>query len=264
MGIVEKKGVKVFQFESFKNLNIKHCFTTRVGGVSTGCYDSLNLAFKGGDNRENVYKNYEILANAFNFTYLNAVISNQVHDIKVKCVTKEDIGKGLHRQSDIIGIDGLVTIEKNIPLYTYYADCVPVFFVDSKTKAVGVSHAGWKGTLNNIVKETVNLMKKEYNTKPEDLYVGIGPSIHSCCFEVDEDVYIPFKENLKNHNDFITKKGEKYHIDLQSINKYHLQNLGVKNIEIAPYCTKCNSELFYSHRQQGVKRGTMSGIIERY
>lgn len=263
--VKNENGVEYYVFESFEKTGlVKHCFSTRRGGVSTGCYESLNLSFRE-DKRENVIENYKLICSAMGSDYHNVVFSNQVHEDKLYEVKQEDRGKGLLRQSDIIGIDGLYTDKKNIVLTTFYADCVPLFFLDTEKRVIALSHSGWKGTVKEIGRKTVERLKEKYNSRAENIIAGIGPSIGGCCFEVDKPVADVFEKEIPFSKEFIKKaSNEKFKIDLQEINKRILINAGLKeeNIELSGLCTKCEPEVFFSHRVMGAERGSLVALME--
>lgn len=253
----------------FNNINdisfIKHCFTTRKGGVSENEFSSFNFAFGRGDKDESVKENYKIIGEKIGFTVENYVTAKQTHTTNVRVVTKADIGKGVWVSSDFSNIDGLITNEKNIPLVIFGADCVPVFLVDTVKKAIGVAHCGWVGTANRMSEKILMEMIKNFNCNPKDIVVGIGASIGDCCFQVDRPVLDIFEKNIDFFMEFTKKdirQEDKYLMDLWGINKKLLEDLGVKNIEISGLCTMCNSDLFYSYRVMGDKRGNMAGILE--
>lgn len=244
---------------------VKHCFTTRVGGVSKEIYDSLNTSDDKEDPIENVHRNLELICNAIDIDYTRLVFSDQTHEDNIRAVTEADIGKGLTVKSDIANIDGLMTNVPGIPLITFYADCVPLFFLDKKNKAIAVVHSGWKGTVLRIGAKTLNQMYKYYGTKPEDCLVGIGPSIGPDCFEVGPEVAQEFKDNFDNWNEFIEPFGAcKFKIDLWKVNKLMLTELGVpdENITVSGFCTMCNDDLFFSYRRDKGRTGSMSAIME--
>lgn len=264
--VKNKNGAQYYVFESFEKTGlVNHCFSTRKGGVSKGCFESLNLSFRN-DKKENVIENYRLLCEAIGCDYNNTVFSNQIHEDNLYEAKNDDRGKGLLKESDIIGYDGLYTNNKNIVLTTFYADCVPLFFLDVSKKVIAISHSGWKGTVKKIGAKTVDTLKKRYNSLEDDIIAGIGPSIGLCCFEVDKPVADVFLEKLPFCKKFIIKEENKnkYRIDLQSINKQILINAGLKekNIEVADLCTKCMSDIFYSHRVMGDERGSMAALME--
>lgn len=262
-----KGDLVYFTFESFDKTGIvKHCFSTRKGGVSTGVYKSMNLSFRK-DTRENVIKNYSILCNAIGCDYNNIVFSDQVHGNEIYNVTQKDRGKGLLRESDIKNIDALITNEKDVVLTTFYADCVPLYFLDVNKKVIALAHSGWRGTVKQIAAKTVNQMQDMHNCNPKDILVGIAPSIGVCCYETDELVVKEFKDSIPFSEKFIYKdlnKAGKYKIDLQNINREILINAGIEkqNIEIANICTKCNNQLLFSHRVMGNERGSLAALMQ--
>ncbi|HYF83260.1 MAG TPA: peptidoglycan editing factor PgeF [Clostridia bacterium] len=244
---------------------VKHCFTTRVGGVSQGIYNSLNTSLVKEDSEENVRRNLELLCSAIDIDYTRLVHSKQTHEDNIRVVTEEDIGKGITVSSDIENTDGLMTNIPGIPLITFYADCVPLFFLDTKQKAIAVTHSGWKGTVLKIGAKTIKQMAEVYGTMPKDCLVGIGPSIEMDCFEVGPEVAQEFRNASANWAEFIKPFGyDKFKIDLWEINKQMLIEAGVpeENITISGYCTKCNEDLFFSYRRDKGRTGSLSAIME--
>ncbi|QSX04769.1 peptidoglycan editing factor PgeF [Sedimentibacter sp. zth1] len=260
-----KNNIKYLTFPILEPYSeLFQCFTTRVGGVSEGCYASLNLGFGTDDKFDNVFKNYEILSKAVNIDINNFVTTAQTHTNNIRIVTNKDKGKGVTKKRDYENIDGLITNESNIALVTTHADCTPLFFYNPKLKIIGVAHAGWKGTLYKIAENMIDVFVHNYNSKPEDIIVGIGPSLSQYCFEVDIDVAELFINVDEKYKDFMYGKGSKKYIDLWAINEYLLVKSGVKktNIENMKLCTKCNMDLFYSHRGQHGERGIMASVMQ--
>lgn len=251
-------------FDIFKNLDfIKHGFSTKQGGVSTGVFESLNLGFNRGDDDNKVMQNFKIISDSIGFDYKNIVMAVQMHNTNICNVDETHRGLGILTKTTLDNTDGLMTNEKDVVLTTYYADCVPLFFVDTKKHVIALSHAGWRGTVNKIAEKTITKMINDYNSSLDDILVGIAPSICKNCFEVDKPVYEEFKKLLYFADDYITKISDKYYIDLQNINKRILIDAGINknNIEITNYCTKCNSDIFYSHRQNGTQRGSLAAFL---
>lgn len=262
--INEKNKFKYLTFSSLeKHTDLLHCFTTRLGGVSEGCFASMNLGMRTDDNKDNVYKNYEILAQSLSFDLRDMVETNQTHTSNIRYVTDEDKGKIYDENPGYVDVDGLITDKKNIALSTFHADCTPIFFYDPVKKIIGMAHAGWRGTIKNITGNMVQKFARDFNSKPQDILAVIGPSLGQCCFEVDKDVAEIILSANENYEKFMKIKGMKHHFDLWAINKYILLNEGLReeNIEISGLCTKCNNDLFFSHRGQKGKRGLMLGII---
>ena len=252
-------------FPMLNSDQITHGLSTRMGGVSTGCFTSMNLAYNSDDNQETVKINYQIFASALKVNLENAVLSHQTHQTNILKVTADDKGKGFARPRDYESIDGMITNEADIPLMTFHADCVPLVFFDPINNAIGLAHAGWKGTAYNLAGKMVEAMKQSFGTDPEDLLVGIGPSIRECCFIIRDDVRQVFLKELPytdRHIRFVSKN--QWQLSLQNINTENLMRAGVKKSQVvdARICTCCRSNLLFSHRAQGTNRGTMAALIQ--
>ena len=259
-----------FPYLSFGKLdaykNVKHIFTTRLGGHSDGIFKSLNFAFNTGDNKENVLKNFYEVSKVFNTSIDNFYHAYQNHTSNVKIVMDEDRGKGVVKERDDGEYDAYITNCKELVIYVSVADCVPIYLYDINKNVIAIIHSGWRGTNNNIVKNTISKMKKYYNTSTKDIIACIGPSICGECYEVSQDLYDEFCNNYDN--DYIKrifKKNDKskYNLDLWEANKINLINEGVlvNNIDITNICTYNNPDLLFSHRRLGNKRGNMGAFI---
>ena len=255
-----KEGELVYySIDAFTKTKLVRCgMSTRLGGVSTGETATLNLGFNKKDTRENVIENYNIICSSLGIDYKKLVLSNQVHENKVKIIISDDCGKGITKESDIIGIDAFVCDEKNVPFVIFCADCVPVFFLDTKKKVAGLAHSGWRSTVKNISGEVIKTMTANFGSDASDIICAIGPSIGQCCFEVDNDVAMMFDKR------FIKKRGEKYHIDLWSVIISQLNDAGINedNITLANICTCCNGDEFFSNRAHKGKIGLMGAFME--
>lgn len=245
---------------------ITHAFSTRLGGVSSGQYESMNLSYTVGDDERNVRENFNIFGNAIRILPANMVYSKQTHTTNVLKITKDHLGMGIYRDRDFDNIDGLITNEPGICLVTSYADCVPLYIVDPVNKAIGLSHSGWKGTVGDIASVTVNKMAEEYSSNPNDLIVFIGPSICQGCYEIGEDVAEHFAVKYgPNVFDKILypKENGKFHLNLWQANVTNFINAGVKenNISITDICTCHNPNVLFSHRASKGKRGGLCAFL---
>ena len=244
---------------------IRHAFSTRLGGVSKGEFSSMNLSFGRGDADENVTENYKRLCKAAGFEYESLTASAQVHETVVRKVTAPDRGVGIYKPRDMHSVDALVTNDTGVTLVTYYADCTPVFFVDTVNRAIGLAHAGWRGTVGEISRKVVEMMHREFSTNPDDLICAIGPVIGKCCYEVSADCAAEFSKLFGNESPVITpgNKEGKYMVDLALANKLILMQAGVKeeNITLSDLCTQCSSDLLWFHRATNGKRGTMAAFM---
>ena len=248
------------EYLTAEGITAPHCFTTRLGGVSTGHLESLNIGMHRGDAPENVAKNYEILANALNFDTQNLVLTRQTHSDIVRAVTKTDAA-GLDH-SAYPECDALITNDPGTALVVFTADCTPILLHDPITGAVGAAHAGWRGTAANIAGKTVEAMVCAYGCDPANIHAAIGPNIAQCCFACDADVPDAMTDALGDAaREWIERRGDKYYVNLKAINAQFLRNSGVTHIEISTECTMCAPHRFWSHRVTRGNRGSQGAII---
>ena len=244
---------------------VEHCFTTRLGGVSEGVCTSLNLSFSRGDEPAAVMENYRRVAEVFAKTVDDFVCTDQTHTTTVIRVGKAEKGYGVTKEKPYTDVDGLITNESGVILSTFYADCVPLYFVDPVHKAIGLSHSGWRGTVGRMGQKTLEAMAEAFGTKPEDVYAAVGPSICQDCYEISEDVAEHFYEEFKNHGDeiLINKGNGKYQLDLWKTNEIVLLEAGIRpeHLAITNVCTCCNSEVLFSHRASQGKRGNLAAFL---
>lgn len=263
----EQAGVPFFVFPSIeKTGSVVHGFSTRLGGVSEGIFSSMNVSFTRGDREEAVRENYRRLGAAMGFSCENLVCTDQTHTVNLRVVTEEDRGKGFVRPKDYTDIDGLVTDVPGLVLAAFYADCVPLYLVDPVRRCIGLSHAGWRGTVGKIGKKTVELMREQYGSSPEDLVAAIGPSICQSCYEVSKDVIEKFQEAFDERfwpELFYEKDGEKYQLNLWRANELGFLEAGVRpeRIAAAGVCTCCNPGLLFSHRASRGRRGNLGAFL---
>lgn len=265
LNIREKNGICYITFPSLDKAGVKNAFTTRIGGVSTGIYSSMNMSFSRGDNEDAVIENYRRICGVLGTDYRRCVLSKQTHTTNVRIVTENDAGKGIVKERDFDDTDGLITNVPGITLVTQFADCTGLLFYDPIKKVIAASHAGWRGTAGEIGRVTVLKMESEYGCRPSDIIAGIAPSIGPCCFEVDDPVIEQF-EKIKSYDisKVIRNDGNgKYHVDLWKANLLSLMSAGLKeeNISVTDICTKCNSDMFFSHRVTGFDRGNLAALI---
>lgn len=259
--INEKNGVVFLTFPKLVKAGVKHGFSTRLGGVSTGVLGTMNLSFTRGDLRENVQENFRRIADAIGFEADKLVFSAQIHETELRKVTKENCGEGILRETKP-GIDGLATNETEVPLYTSYADCVPLLFFDPEKKVVAMAHSGWRGTAARIGEKMIRFMEEEYGSHAENIIAAIGPSICRNCYEVSEDVAQAFRKTFlpEQFTQIFDEKGQgKYQLDLWEANRIILTEAGIlpNHLDITDLCTCCNSDKLFSHRASQGQRGNM-------
>lgn len=265
--IVTVQDIPLIKFPIIENTGIvKHGFSTRFGGVSEGIFFSMNLSFTRGDNPECVTENYKRISNAIGFDYRDIVMSDQTHSTNIRIVSNLDKGKGITKEKDFKEVDGLVTNVPGIPLVTLFADCVPLYFVDPVKKVIGLSHSGWKGTLNKIGNRTVEVMHETYGCKPSDIVACVGPSICQDCYEVGEDVaerFIGQYSTSKINKILYKKNSDKYQLNLWKANEISLLEAGIQpyNLALPDICTCCNKDILFSHRGLQGKRGNLGAFL---
>ncbi len=241
-------------------------FSTRLGGVSEGCFSSLNLSFDRGDDRAAVAENFRRMGEALGIRCEDMVLSQQTHTTNIRIVTDEDRGKGITRERDYTDVDGLITNVPGICLVTTYADCVPLYFLDPVKKVIALSHSGWRGTVGKIGKKTVALMHEEFGSEPADILAAIGPSVCQDCYEVSADVAGRFREVFDRSawdELFYEKPDGKYQLDLWKANEKIFLEAGIRkdHIAVTNVCTHCNSGILYSHRAMGDRRGNLCAFL---
>lgn len=246
---------------------VRHLFSTRIGGVSEGIYSSMNLSYTRGDRKEAVDENFRRIAGVLGCKVEDIVCSDQTHTTNLRVVGREDGGKGIVIPKDYKDVDGLLTDEPGMVLATFYADCVPLYFVDTKNRAVALAHSGWRGTVARMGRCVIEKMQEFYGTKAEDVVAAIGPSICQDCYEVSEDVAEAFLAEFhkpgQRQEILISKGNGKYQLDLWRANEIILTEAGVprEQIQVTDLCTCHNSEYLFSHRASQGKRGNLGAFI---
>lgn len=267
MRIKENKGVTWLSYQAFEQFpDIVHAFSTRLGGVSQGIYSSMNLSFTRGDDDAAVYENYRRLAEAVGFSAEDIVTSDQTHTANVRLVTEEDRGNGITKPRPYTDVDGMITNVPGLVFATFYADCVPLYFIDPVHRAIGLSHSGWRGTVAKIGEVTVRRMQEEFGSDPSEIYGAVGPSICQDCYEVSEDVIEQFRAAFPQDKWdalFYGKPDGKYQLDLWEANHQIMLGAGLKeeHISMPNLCTCCNPEFLFSHRASHGRRGNLGAFL---
>lgn len=269
-----EKGMKIHRegelcYLTFPELTatgaVEHLFSTRLGGVSEGCLGSMNLSYTRGDEKENVDENFRRIATALNRKVTEFVFTDQTHTANVRVADARDAGCGIVRERGYHDVDGLVTNDPGIVLCAFFADCVPLFFVDPIRRVIGLSHSGWKGTVHKIGKETVQTMRREFGCDPADIVAAVGPSICGDCYEVSEDVAEQFRQAFSEDTGAVLREkgGGKYLLDLWEANRLVMKEAGIleEHISVTDLCTCCNPEFLFSHRASHGKRGNLGAFL---
>lgn len=243
-----------------------NAFTTKFGGVSTGYLESLNLSLsKEGETEAHILENYRRIGEAAGFDPKRMVLSHQTHTTNVREATEADYGKGLTVPRDYENVDGFVTNVPGLTLVTFYADCVPLYIADPVHRAIGLSHSGWRGTVNRMGKATIEKMQALYGSRTEDLICCIGPSICRDCFEVGSEVAEVFWKEFgeERAGELLLQRNGKFYIDLWRANEFVFLDCGVRprHIHTTNLCTHCNPDILWSHRSFGTHRGNLGAFL---
>lgn len=260
------KGVGIVRSDLFSSLGIAHGFTTRIGGNSEPPIDTLNFGFNRPEPREVIESNYHALCEAYGIDFESLVLVSYVHGTNVLEVTRDDRGRGIKKDlAPLPDCDGIVTNDPEVTLFTLHADCSALFVADPVKKAIGLAHAGWRGTVGRIGEGLMNKMQKLYGSRTEDMYALISPCICGDCYEVGKDVADSFikefgtDEVVKPH-----EKPEKAYLDIRHAAEIGFLQAGIAPSHLAciPCCTYENTDLFYSYRRDGRGRtGAMAAYL---
>ena len=264
--IIEKtNGVWLGYFPKLKELGINHAFTTKLHGESAIMQGALNMSLHVGDNADMVINNRQKVCEAMGVDFARLTTARQVHGTNCVYIDDKLAGRGKEDFDDAIAdTDAIFTDKEGIPLMLLFADCTPVIFANPKRGIVGAIHAGWRGTVDNITKNVLMKMEKEYGSMPEDTIVAIGPAIGPCCYKVDKTVYQAAEKNLAGFAELFKPVSDtEWIFDLWRTNEMQILRSGVKaeNVLQAKVCTMCEKELFFSHRADHGKTGRLAGII---
>lgn len=256
----------ILNFDLLNRFNdITHFYTTRKGGVSVGNFSSFNLSPYSGDSTDNQSDNINILSKQTGVDVQSFVIPFQTHEDKILNIDHEFRDLPADKKSKLLsGIDALITDQREICIGITTADCVPLLFFDKNNKIIAAAHAGWRGTCAKIAKKTVQEMMLFYNSKAEDIYVTIGPSISAASYSVGFELKEEFEKAGFPCDELFSERENKLFLDLWQANLWQLIEVGIKpeNIEVSGICTYLNHQNFFSARKLGIKSGRMlSGIM---
>ena len=251
-------------FTHFDKQAVTHGVSAKFGGVSNSPFYSLNVALHTGDEDQKVIENRQLFCESLGIEANDIVTAQQTHGDQVVVVTKAHLGMGAKKYSEAItDTDALITNVPGVPLMLFFADCVPVLIVDPVHKAIGIAHGGWKGTVAQIGKKTIQAMKTHFGTNPKECLVGIGPSIGPCCYEVDNMVIKELQGQFPKWEQLVKPSGDKWKLDLWQANRLPLEEIGVlpSNIVVSKVCTACNHELFFSYRAKQGCTGRIGAVM---
>lgn len=234
-------GKKILKSDLIKT---EHFFTTRESIIKT----------KEAKYRQIVEKNKADICEYLKIPIKNLLSPHQTHTSNVEIATVEKL--------EYPDTDGLITNTNNIAIFLNFADCTPLIFYDEVKNVGAVSHAGWRGTAANIATKTIQRMVNEFCCNPKNISAAIGPAISMCCYNVGEEVYLKLKSTVKDFSGLSENRNGEIFVDLKAINARQIQESGVEKIDIAPYCTFCNNDLFFSYRKENATTNRHSAVLK--
>lgn len=226
----EINGKEILKSDLIKNAHA--FFTTR----------NICICDKSENNNPQIKNNQKIISDYLKINEKNLISPVQTHSANIE-IAKTD-------KYEYPDTDALILTNKEQAVFLNFADCTPIIFYDEKQNIGAVSHAGWRGTAQKIAYLTAQKLINDFNSKPEDLKVLIGPAICSDCYSVGKEVYEQLKQTVDDFQGLYKIKNDKIFVDLKNINKKQLTELGIENIDVCPYCTCCDNEFFYSYRKE--------------
>lgn len=241
------RNKEYYTFEGLSSNSFTCAVTTRL---------LKNMSLIYGDTASSL-ENRRSFLSSLGINYRDLVCAEQVHAAGIKYAGKNDLGRGaLSFDTSVPATDAFITDQKNVPLAVFTADCLSVFLYDIKTPAIGLVHAGWRSSKENITFKTIELMRQRFNTNKDNLFVAFGPSIRACCCQVEKEFQDYFPGS-------VSKKGGYYYLDLAGANRKQVLEAGAKeaNIVDCGICTSCRSEEFYSYRREGKASGRMMSVM---
>lgn len=246
--------ITYFTFNTLPGPNITHAIFGRSGGVSPFPYESLNMSTSTGDTKQNVNTNIALAYSSLNIPLTSLRTATQIHGARVIATHN----KQFHNH---IEADGLITQTPNTSLFMRFADCAPIMLYDPINHAIGLGHAGWRGTLAGIASSIVETMKSTFGSKPHSLIAAIGPCITVDHYEVGQEVADLFLEVYNETDEILLYKNNSVHLDLLKANIHALTLSGVQSIEPSDLCTAYNNDYFFSHRTEPNPSGRFGAVM---
>lgn len=246
-----------------------HAVSTRRGGVSQGPFASLNLGWTVGDDRANVETNTRRLAAALEVRREDFTTTWQVHGNRIVCATESDRGAMIGQA------DGIITAVPGLPLTQRYGDCTPLLVYDPRRHAIGLAHAGWRGTVVDVAGALVAAMVEAFGSDPQDLSAVIGPAIGPCCYEVGPEVVGVVQRAFAQVDGLLTEPSvqtrreddgsasgpSRLHFDLWEANRRLLAQAGVGHVTVSGVCTRCHRDTYFSHRGDHGRTGRFGAVM---
>lgn len=248
---------------------LRHGVFTRKGGYSAPPFDGLNVATTTGDDPASARRNQQVVATAMGLSLISAHIA---HGSDYCVIERDSSGEDLHALRDRIRhttADAMITTEPGLGLFWGFGDCAPILLYDQRQRVVALAHGGWRGAAGAIGPRTLDAMRERYGSQPDDILAGVGPAIQSCCYQVNDAVYEAFQREPRARDSAVFDRrpdsagAPALFLDVTQSNALQLLAAGVRpdNLEVAPYCTGCAADLFFSHRKRPEGDGRFAAVI---
>jgi len=234
-------GKKILKSDLIQNINA--FFTTRQTVIKSKDESLQNL----------VEENKKLICRYLKIQEKNLISPCQTHTANIDTAQENKL---VYPDTD-----ALIVTNENLGIFLNFADCTPVILYDKKQNIAAIAHAGWRGTAQKISAATVEKMQKDYGSNPADILAVIGPAISLCCYNVGEEVFQKLALTVKNMDGLYEKKDNKIFVDLKGINKRQLEQSGIKEIDVCPYCTVCDNDNFFSYRKENATTNRHSAVI---
>lgn len=225
-------------------IKTEHFFTTRESIIKS----------KEPEYFDTVEKNKKDICNYLKIPYENLLSPSQTHTSNVQLAVSG--------QKDYPETDGLIVNTNDVAIFLNFADCTPLMFYDEVKNIGAISHAGWRGTAGNIATKTIKKMINDFNCNPENISAAIGAAISMCCYNVGEDVFEQLKSTVSDFSDLYEEREGTIFVDLKRINARQIEECGINKIDIAPYCTCCNNDSFFSYRKENATTNRHSAVLK--
>ncbi|KPL24074.1 MAG: hypothetical protein AMJ93_03250 [Anaerolineae bacterium SM23_84] len=252
-----RNGVVFYQFESLaQHPPVMHAIFTRLGGKSSGDFNSLNVGQELGDDPAAVQENLDLISQALGFDSAHLATAHQVHGARVAVVGADERGSAQPQT------DSLISAEPGSCLLLRFADCLPLMLYDPVRRAIALVHAGWRGLVAGVVINTVLRLQHAFACRPSDLVAGLGPTIGPCCYKVGPDLISEVKRVFDDPGQFLVSQPPGIvHLDLPGAARWQLRQAGVQQIEDSGMCTACHTDEFFSYRAEQGRTGRFAAVL---
>jgi YfiH family protein len=270
--VIERSGdhCVYLQFERLSQApEVRHGVFTRKGGFSQPPFDGLNVATSTGDDPVSALRNQEVIAAETGLALISARIAHGAEYCVIERTSPADSVANLRQRARHTVADAMITTETGLGLFWGFGDCAPILLYDPQHRVVALAHGGWRGAAGAIGPRTIDAMRERYGSRPEELIVGVGPAIQSCCYQVNDTIYGAFQRDPRASANAVFARHPNDHgvsalfLDVTASNARQLLAAGVRenHFDVAPQCTGCDADLFYSHRKRPHADGRFGVVI---